>query len=77
MSSEQLTLSESPLSDASCKRVATSCLSGAGLQQLMKAIVDVLIPRDLFPGMAVPFRPRHSERIAELLGKDHPSQPEA
>jgi tRNA modification GTPase len=49
--------------------VNTSCLTGAGLQELMSAIVHVLISIPLQPGDAVPFRKRHADWIATKLNE--------
>lgn len=53
-----------PVADAFDAIVSTSCVTGDGVQSLLDAIVQVLIPENLLPGDAVPFRPRHEEWIS-------------
>ena len=48
-------------------RVETSSLTGAGLSQLMDAVVSSLVPLAVEPGEAVPFRERHREMIASMI----------
>jgi len=48
-------------------RVATSSVTGAGLADLIRVVVSVLVPGKLCPGDPVPFRQRHRDRIANLL----------
>ena len=49
------------------ERVYTSSVTGAGLNELMIAVVSVLIPAPIKAGEAVPFRQHHREFIAKSL----------
>jgi tRNA modification GTPase len=47
--------------------VETSSLTGEGLPSLMDAIVAILVPSDVNPGVGVPFRERHLSWIEKRL----------
>ncbi len=49
------------------KRVETSSVSGAGLKELMNAVVAFLVPQSLSQGDPVPFRSRHRHILAAAL----------
>ena len=55
------------VSNLGLKPVFISSVTGKGLNELMSAVVSVLVPKPLIAGDAVPFRPRHIEMIAEAL----------
>ena len=47
-------------------RVDTSSLTGIGLEELMNAVVSILVPKPILPGDPVPFRHRHREILADM-----------
>ncbi len=48
-------------------RVNTSCVTGAGLRELISTVVAVLVPQSIQAGDPVPFRQRHREEIDRLI----------
>jgi hypothetical protein len=57
--------------------IATSSRSGAGIVELIGAVIAQLIPEAGEPGLldgAVPFLPRHLELLDRLLGADPAGQ---
>ncbi len=57
------------VSDSIATRVETSSVTGAGLKELIDAVVSSLVPMVLKAGDPIPFRERHRELIATLLGR--------
>ena len=49
------------------KRVDTSSVTGAGIKELMKAVISFLVPQTLCQGDPVPFRQRHRDILAAAL----------
>ncbi len=48
-------------------RVETSSVTGAGIKELMKAVVSFLVPQTLRKGDPVPFRQRHRDFLASAM----------
>lgn len=52
-----------------------SALTGAGVSQLMAAIVRLIVPIPLAPGDAVPFTPMQDQQLAEWIGNPDSLRP--
>ncbi len=75
-SAPQIDFGHLPASDSNltANPVLTSSVTGKGLNELMTAVVSVLVPIPLVAGDAVPFRKRHRDRIATDLNEIHGTQ---